>query len=121
MRTIIAGSRGLTDMQYINDAVAASRFLITEVVCGMAPGIDLLGKEWADYLGIPVKEMPANWHPFAPPDHKRLDRAAGYKRNKRMAEYAQAAVVCWNGTSPGSKHMIDLAYLYNLQLYIHYI
>jgi hypothetical protein len=111
MKTIIAGSRTITDMADVNDAVAASMFLITEVVCGMARGADLLGKEWAQFLNIPVKEFPADWNKHG--------KRAGYLRNEQMAEYADVAIVIWDGNSPGSKHMIDIARRHRLKTYVH--
>lgn len=36
-------------------------------------------------------------------------RGAGFKRNVRMAKYADALVAFWNGKSPGTKHMIQTA------------
>lgn len=117
MRTIIAGSREKywpKDFDYIaaiNDAAAASMFMITEVVSGMANGIDLAGIEWAKGVGMPWKEMPADW--------TRFKRRAGYLRNEDMAEYAEAAIVIWDGTSDGSKHMIQIARRKRLKTYVH--
>lgn len=111
MKTIIAGSRGIQLMDDINDAVSASQFLITEVVCGMARGADLLGKEWADYLNIPVKQMPADWNQYG--------KRAGYLRNEDMAAYADALIAIWDGNSPGTKHMIQIARRKRLKVYIH--
>ena len=36
-------------------------------------------------------------------------RRAGYIRNEDMAEYADACIVFWDGKSPGSRHMIEIA------------
>jgi hypothetical protein len=43
VRTIIAGSRSITDPAIVGAVIAASGFEITEVVCGMAEGVDKLG------------------------------------------------------------------------------
>ena len=43
MKTIIAGSRSITDIQLLYDAIRESGFQITEVVCGEARGADRLG------------------------------------------------------------------------------
>jgi hypothetical protein len=117
MRTIIAGSRpkywpaNFDYIAEINLAVAASKFVITEVVSGRAAGFDQWGETWAEGVGIPWKPFPADWDRFG--------NSAGYKRNKQMAEYAQAAVIIWDGSSRGTGHMIDLAKLHNLKLYVH--
>ena len=36
-------------------------------------------------------------------------RAAGPRRNKQMAEYADALLAYWDGKSRGTKNMIELA------------
>lgn len=103
MKTIIAGSRAITDYQFIkyNLNNLGFYFDITEVVCGMAKGADLLGKQWAEENNIPVKEFPADWDKYG--------RRAGYIRNVEMAEYADALVAFWDGKSMGTQHMIDIA------------
>ena len=68
-----------------------------EVVCGMAPGADMAGLAWAKRWGFPVKQMPADW--------ERLGKRAGPMRNRAMAEYADAALVFWDGKSSGSTNM----------------
>lgn len=105
MKVIIAGGRdfGLTGDSLVRCALQASRFRakITEVVCGMAPGIDTHGKIWANENGIPVKEFPADW--------KKHGKAAGPIRNKQMSEYADALILIWDGESRGSRSMLSLA------------
>lgn len=107
MKVIIAGTRykdkankiPFDNFKLIVEAVERSGFKITEVVCGMAIGVDKLGEQWAIANNIPVKEMPANWNAHG--------KAAGPIRNRQMAEYADAAVVVWDGVSDGSRNMIN--------------
>lgn len=99
MKVIIAGSRNITDYKAIGQAINASKFEITEVVCGCAIGVDRIGQTWAIANGIPVKEFPANWDVYG--------RSAGPMRNIKMAEYADAAIIVWDGKSPGSLNMIQ--------------
>lgn len=110
MKTIIAGSRGINDRIIIEHALADSGYDITEVVCGMAQGVDLIGKEIAEDFHIPIKEFPADWDKYG--------RGAGMIRNKQMAEYADALIAIWDGKSHGTKNMIDLALSYDLSVYI---
>lgn len=72
-----------------------------EIVSGTARGADQLGERYAFEHGFPVKHFPADWDQHG--------KSAGYIRNAQMAEYADAAVIFWDGMSRGSKHMIDLA------------
>jgi hypothetical protein len=110
MRCIIAGTREIEDMDLVVRAVHESRIRITEVVCGMARGVDMLGRMWGDERGIPVKYFPADWEQHG--------RAAGYKRNEAMAEYAQALVAVWDGRSKGTLNMIRLARKRKLRVYV---
>lgn len=87
------------DLTMIDRADAQGFFKITEVVCGLAKGADTWGKEWAEQLGFPVKEFPADWEKYG--------KAAGAIRNKQMADYADAAIVFIWDDSRGSKHMIE--------------
>lgn len=99
MKVIIAGSRDVNDYSLVVKAIESSGYNITEVVCGCAIGIDTLGEQWARANNIPIKEMPADWD--------RNGRAAGPIRNRQMAEYADAAIVVWDGKSLGSRNMVE--------------
>lgn len=102
MKVIIAGSRSISDLACVEQAARYSGFEFSEVVCGMAPGADKLGYEWAKSQDIPVKEFPAKWRD----KDGVLDRAAGFHRNTAMAQYADALVAVWDGKSNGTGHMI---------------
>jgi len=101
MRTIIAGSRSCGNIIQVAAAVKQSGFIITSVVSGTAPGADRLGELWANLNSIPITRFPADWDKFK--------KAAGYIRNEEMANNADQVIVLWDGVSPGSKHMIDIA------------
>lgn len=101
MRTIIAGTRTITDQGIVDAAIADSGITISRVVCGMARGVDSCGKTWADGKGIPVDKFPADWDKFG--------KAAGYRRNVQMAENADALILVWDGNSRGSMHMQNIA------------
>lgn len=106
MKLIIAGSRGWWPSNEDIDAALWDRGLsllvenrarVHEEVCGMAPGADMAGRRWAMQRGIPVKDMGAEW--------ERLGKRAGKIRNQAMAEYADEALVFWDGDSNGSTNM----------------
>jgi hypothetical protein len=99
MKVIIAGSRTIDDYKLVVQAMKHCGFTVTEVVCGMATGIDKQGEVWARANNLPVKEMPADWNQHG--------KAAGPIRNREMAKYADAAVVIWDGKSRGSRNMIN--------------
>ena len=106
MKIIIAGSRGVNDMDDIRSAMAEAIFRwripmsdITEIVSGGARGADGLGEQLAEEHNIPVKKFIPDWDRFG--------KKAGVLRNIEMAKYADKLVAIWDGTSPGTKHMID--------------
>ena len=106
MKTIIAGSRSITDMAMVARAMVlaeAGGIRPTAVICGCAPGVDLLGKAWAEARCIPVVPMPAAWR--ATPKRG----AAGPIRNRAMAKLGDALVAVWDGHSTGTEDMIAAA------------
>lgn len=101
MKLLIAGSRGVTDLDTASKAINSVLWgPIEEVVYGGASGADELGRQWATKMGIPVKLFPADWDLHG--------KSAGYLRNQEMGEYADCLVALWNGSSKGTKHMIDI-------------
>lgn len=113
MRTIIAGSRGITDRKIVEEAIRASGFTITEVVSGGARGVDSIGECWGRDNSIPVKQFLAKWHVQG--------KRAGPIRNSEMAEYAEALIAIWDGESRGTLDMIVKAKCKGLQVYVHVV
>ena len=101
LKTIIAGSRSIKDATILEEVLPLVRWDITTVLCGMAIGIDTIGKQWAESNGIRVLEYPAEWEYHG--------RRAGHIRNERMARNADALLLIWDGDSPGSRDMLNLA------------
>src|SRR5690349_12043035 len=105
MKVIIAGSRTITDPLVVEKVMFdIGKYQLhgadwTEVVCGMARGVDMLGRGWAITHKLPVKEFPADW--------ARYEKKAGYVRNQEMARYADALVAIGDGSSTGTKHIIE--------------
>ncbi len=110
MKVIIAGSRDLTDYSEITKAITNSKFKITEVVSGAARGVDKMGERWARENGVSCKQFPADW--------KGQSKQAGYLRNVRMADYADALIALWDGKSKGTRHMINIARRKKLWVYV---
>ena len=102
LRLIIAGGRDFIDYQYMLESMKLYPRLgdITNVVCGMARGADMMGRRWAKDHDIPVIEYPADWD--------RHGRSAGYKRNLQMGRCGHELVAFWDGESRGTRHMIDI-------------
>lgn len=109
MRTIIAGSRSITDYDIVLKIVADSEFIITQIVSGGAKGVDTIGEDIAADFGIPLVVFPADW--------ARYGRAAGPIRNELMAKNADALIAVWDGRSTGTKHMMKIAKQLGLKVY----
>ena len=106
MKTIVAGSRDITDLKLVTHTIETVSFEVTEVVSGRARGVDTLGEVWAEQNKIPIQYFPADWNKFG--------RGAGPIRNREMAEYADALIAVWDGVSRGTRNMIELAKTYGL-------
>lgn len=115
MKVIIAGSRNLPirfdKIKLVADAVYKSGLLpqITQIVSGGCRGIDLAGEMFAENYGIPVKRFLPEW--------ENEGRAAGPIRNTMMADYADALVLIWDGSSRGSLDMKNKAQAKGLKIY----
>ncbi|HDV4621036.1 TPA: DUF2493 domain-containing protein [Bacillus anthracis] len=112
MKIIVAGSRNFGDYEKLKAML--NKLFITldkrdiEIVSGTAQGADQLGELYAREYNIPVKQFPADW--------KTHGKKAGAKRNKEMAMYADACICFWDGSSHGTRNMIDIAKAYKLDL-----
>ena len=110
-KVIVAGSRDFDDYPLLCwklDKLLSQKNGEVEIVCGMARGADTLGEQYAKERGIPVRYFPADW--------RTLGQSAGYQRNVQMAQYADALVAFWDGRSKGTKHMIDTAQRFKLDI-----
>jgi len=104
-KVIIAGSRGFSNYKLLREQ--CNKFLREKrktsniiVVSGNARGADTLGEKYAQDEGFTLEIYPAQW--------KKFGKRAGYRRNEQMAEVADALIAFWDGSSKGTKHMIDI-------------
>lgn len=123
MKVIIAGSRyydNYDELEKVCDYMLQNQTDI-EIVSGDGQGSEINGvkKRGADQLGIyyaerrgyKITKFPANW--------KKFGKSAGPKRNKQMADYADALIAFWDGASNGTKSMIDFVKENNLKIKVH--
>lgn len=113
MKTIIAGSRKLGSYEDVLTAVRNSNIRVTEVVSGGASGIDSLGEWYATDKELSLKVFPAKWATYK--------NGAGHQRNLEMGLYAEALIAVWDGVSPGTKDMINIARRFGLLVYVEYV
>lgn len=102
MKLIIAGSRTVDPTPSEIDAAFDDLLFVvadvTEVVSGCAEGADKAGENWARLRGISIRKFMINDE-----DRKAVGpKLAPKMRNRRMAEYGDAALIWWDGTSGGS-------------------
>ena len=122
LRIIIAGSRDFNDYELLKksaiEIITKKTILpdLTRIVSGCARGADTLGERFAKEFGLEVKKFPADWNG--------LGKRAGYVRNAEMAKFAVEddndgmLIAFWDGKSRGTKHMIDLAKRYGLEVHV---
>lgn len=126
MKVIIAGCRSpfryngyaKWGAQLIELAVYKSGFQITEVVSGLAPGIDIIAASLALNLNANLKTIPAQWKAFGDD--------AGTIRNGEMARYVRLTsdpapgglIAIWDGESDGTHDMINQARRYGLRIHV---
>lgn len=105
MKVIVAGGRDFTDSSRMDTELKNLVLNGTlpddvELVCGMARGADITASHlWYFVYKNPIHNFPAEWDKHG--------KAAGYIRNTEMAEFADFLVAFWDGTSRGTKHMIE--------------
>ena len=113
MLTIIAGSRNARERDVLYALSQCSwRDQISSVISGKAHGADTYGEKYAEAHGIDVIKFPAEWDIYG--------LSAGPRRNKEMAENADALIAVWDGSSRGTKSMLQYAQHYELRTMIYY-
>lgn len=106
-RLIVAGGRDFKDYDMLartldeSAAKLASKGKTLIVVCDMAKGADMLGKEWADNNHIPVDKHPADWDKHG--------NTANDRNHEAIMQIADGAIVFWDGISRKERHMIETA------------
>lgn len=104
MKLLIFGDRRFNDYPLLKTIVDKFIFVqmgvIDSVISGKAKGTDTLGELWAKGQGLPVLGYPADWDTYG--------NAAGFIRNKEMAEVADVAIGFLAPESKGTRHMINL-------------
>lgn len=119
MKWVITGSRHINDFNVISkilDSTLTKYGTPEEFIHGNCWGVDKIGGWWASQKRIPVKKFPADWLNYG--------KAAGPIRNKEMAEYCSKNDLCiaiWDGSSKGTKNMINLCENKGIKVEIHKI
>ncbi len=91
------GSRRLS----VNNLEKYLPYDTTEIVSGGAMGIDSSARRYAKNNGLKLTEFL--------PDYDNYGRSAPIRRNVEIINYADVIVAFWDGTSHGTKFVIDNA------------
>ena len=122
LRVIIAGSRDFNDYKLLKksaiEIITKKTMLpdLTRIISGGARGADTLGERFANEMGLEISRFIPDWDG--------LGKRAGYVRNAEMAKFAVedgnygVLIAFWDGQSRGTKHMIDLANKYGLEVHV---
>lgn len=102
MKTIIGGSREITNLELITDCIehVHKTYPVSTLLCGEARGVDRGGYYWAKENGIPIRSFLPDW---------RLGNNAGILRNIEMVDQADFYICIWNGISPGTRQCLQYA------------
>lgn len=112
MKVIIAGSRTFDNYSLLEEKCnyLLKNSQVTEIISGGQVsirkkdnhhyGADYFGEVYAFNNNIRVRTFMADWNQHG--------RRAGPIRNDEMGQYADVAIIFWNGFSKGSKDMIEV-------------
>lgn len=105
MRIVIGGSRNYNNYEYFAETLDhllcdVAKNEIT-ILSGHCKGVDLMAECYAKERGISLELYPADWDAYG--------RAAGPMRNKIMVENCDLVIAFWDGSSKGTRSLIDYA------------
>ena len=108
-RVAVAGCRNYENYdeakEYIDFCISEIRKKYTLIfVSGGCHGADSLGERYAAENGFDTEIYPAVWEKYG--------RAAGPKRNKKIAEISDYIICFWDGKSKGTKSLLSFAEKY---------
>ena len=95
MKVAIIGSRNI-EIREIERYIPEN---ITEIVSGGARGIDLCAADYARKKGILLTEFL--------PEYNIYGRGAPIVRNKKIVDHSDVVIAFWNGSSKGTRSVID--------------
>lgn len=95
MKVAIIGSRDLA----VEDFSPYLPIEVTEIVSGGARGIDQCARRYAKEHGLKLTEFL--------PDYEQFGRGAPLRRNITIIEHSDLVLAFWDGSSRGTKFVID--------------
>lgn len=95
MKVAVIGSRGVT-IDNLEDYLPED---VTEIVTGGAKGVDTCAEEYALAHNIKLTKFL--------PEYSKYRKSAPLKRNIQIIEYSDLVLAFWDGSSRGTKYVID--------------
>ena len=95
MKVAVVGSRDIL-IENLEEYMPEN---VSEIISGGAKGVDTCAEEYANKKGIKVTVIK--------PEYSRYGRGAPIIRNKTIVDLCDVALIFWNGTSKGTKSVID--------------
>lgn len=116
MKVVVSGSRGINDYDLVRNAFINSGIwkrykndlTILHGACRNSP--DIQAGKFAKNNSLECFAMPADWDAHG--------KRAGMLRNIEMAKLSDALVAIWDGSSRGTKQMIDFCKGAGLYCYV---
>lgn len=109
MKVAVVGSRGLT-VEDLGKYLPADT---TEIISGGAQGIDTCAREYAISHDIKLTEFL--------PEYEKYQRNAPLKRNITIIKNADMVIAFWDGSSRGTKFVIDRCREMRINVIVHTI
>jgi hypothetical protein len=97
MKILVCGGRDYKDAARVDTVLSGYRKLLSELICGGAPGADTLAWDWAWSNRFRCERYMADW--------KTHGRAAGPIRNQRMLDEGKPDLVI---AFPGGRGTADM-------------
>lgn len=104
MKVLVCGGRDFNDAMTLGSwlgGIHKNNGPITLLIEGGARGADFMAKEFAKWMGIPVKTFEADWN--------RHGKRAGPLRNKQMLEEGKPDLVVAFEGGKGTANMVEQA------------
>jgi len=112
MKIAIIGSRDFNDYTLFKlkclKLLSQSDISKITIISGGARGTDRMAERYAREMGIPLKVINAEWDI--------LGKKAGMIRNEEVLLLCTHVIAFWDGSSPGTRHVIIKAKILNKKL-----
>ncbi len=97
----VGGSRSIESYEMVSQVLRNLLRPGDIILSGNAPGADRLGERFGHDNGIEVKIIPSQWEQHA--------FKATMMRNEVLLKSADYVICFWDGSSKGTRHMMDIA------------